>query len=188
MGRNDCFLHVIYVVLKELKDRFTVENTELINCVACLSPCYSFESFDVKSLVRLERYYPNYFEDLTDKELSNELETYIESVKMDDHFSNLTGISELCRTLFQTKKHKTFKFVYTLVKLALSLPLAIASVKRFSGMKYVKNELRSRMANPWLNDCLVTFVEKKVLNTIDDMDIIKRFQGMNKRRMNLRLY
>ncbi|XP_058775992.1 uncharacterized protein LOC131650293 [Vicia villosa] len=97
--KNDCFLHVIDVVLKELNDRFTPENTELINCVACLSPCYSFESFDVKSLVRLARLYPNDFEDLTDKELSSELETYIESVKINDHFSNLTGISELCRTL-----------------------------------------------------------------------------------------
>ncbi|XP_058785176.1 uncharacterized protein LOC131660062 [Vicia villosa] len=186
--KNDCFLHVIDVVLKELNDWFTPENIEFINCVACLSPCYSFESFDVKSLVRLARLYPNDFEDLTDKELSNELETYIESVKMDDHFPNLTGISKLCRTFVRTKKHKTFRFVYTLVKLALSLPVATASVKRvFSGMKYVKNELRSRMANPWLNDCLVTFVEKEMFNTIDDMDIIKRFQGMNKRRMHLRL-
>ncbi|XP_058776061.1 uncharacterized protein LOC131650364 [Vicia villosa] len=145
--KNDCFLHVIDVVLKELNDRFTPENIELINCVACLSPCYSFESFDVKSLVRLARL-----------------------------------------TLVRTKKHKTFRFVYTLVKLALSLPVATLSVERvFSGMKYVKNELQSRMANPWLNDCLVTFVEKEVFNTINDMDIIKRFQGMNKRRMHLRL-
>ncbi|XP_058733887.1 uncharacterized protein LOC131605559 [Vicia villosa] len=160
----------------------------LINCVACLSPCYSFESFDVKSLVRLARLYPNKFEDLTDKELSSELETYIESVKMDDHFSNFNGISELCRTLVQTKKHKTFRFVYTLVKLALSLSVASASVERvFSWMKYVKIELRSRMANPWLNDFLVAFVEKEVFNTINDMDIIKRFQGMNKRKMHLRL-
>ncbi|XP_058741027.1 uncharacterized protein LOC131613369 [Vicia villosa] len=162
--KNDCFLHVIDVVLKELNDRFTPENTELINCVACLSPCYSFESFDAESLMRLARFYPNDFEDLTDKELSSELKTYIESVKMDDHFSNLTGISELCRTLVEQRSI------------------------RHLGMKYVKNELRSRMANSWLNDCLVKFVEKGVFDTIDDMGIIKRFQGMNKRRMHLRLH
>ncbi|XP_058766466.1 uncharacterized protein LOC131640073 [Vicia villosa] len=92
------------------------------------------------------------------------------------------------RTLVRTKKHKTFRFVYTPVKLALFLPVVSASVERvFSGMKCVKDELRSRMANPWLNDCLVAFVKKVVFNTIDDMDIIKRFQGMNKRRMHLRL-
>ncbi|XP_020242699.1 zinc finger MYM-type protein 1-like [Asparagus officinalis] len=186
--KNDCFLHVIDFVLKELNDRFTPENTELLNCVASLSPCSSFEAFDTKSLVRLARLYPNDFEDVTDKELSSQFETYIECVKMDDNFSNLKGISDLCRTLVRTKKHKTFRFVYILVKLALTLPVATASVERvFSGMKYVKNELRNRMANPWLNDCLVTFVEKEVFSTINDRDIIKRFQGMSKRRMHLRL-
>ncbi|ONK56838.1 uncharacterized protein A4U43_C10F13620 [Asparagus officinalis] len=87
--KNDCFLHVIDFVLKELNDRFTPENTELLNCVASLSPCSSFEAFDTKSLVRLARLYPNDFEDVTDKELSSQFETYIECVKMDDNFSNL---------------------------------------------------------------------------------------------------
>ena len=49
--------------------------------------------------MRLTRLYPNDFEDLIDKKLSSELETYIESVKMDDHFFNLSGISDLCRNL-----------------------------------------------------------------------------------------
>ncbi|XP_058776617.1 uncharacterized protein LOC131650936 [Vicia villosa] len=132
--KNDCFLHVIDVVLKELNDRL----------------------------------YPNDFEDLTDKELSSELETYIESVKMDDHFSNLT---------------------------ALSLPVATASVERvFSGMKYVKNELRSRMANPWLNDCLVAFVEKekKLRKTVfpleeddDEQPLVKRTKVIEEEAQNL---
>ncbi|KAL3615994.1 hypothetical protein CASFOL_040288 [Castilleja foliolosa] len=186
--KNDCFLHVIDFIMQELNDRFTPENIELLNCVACLSPCSSFQAFDTKSLVRLARFYPNDFVDVSDKELSSQLETYIECVKMDNNFSNLKGISDLCRTLVRTKKHKTFKFLYTLLKLALSLPVATASVERvFSSMKYVKNELRNRMSNPWLNDCLVTFVEKEVFATVDDRDIIKRFQGMSKRRMHLRL-
>ncbi|XP_012837800.1 PREDICTED: uncharacterized protein LOC105958337 [Erythranthe guttata] len=135
-------------VMKELGDRFTPENVELLNCVACLNPCSSFQDFDIKSLVRLARFYPNDFEDVSDKELSSQLETYIECVKMDDNFSKLKGISDLCRTL---------------------------------------NELRNRMANSWLNDCLVAFVEKEVFITVDDLDIIKRFQAMSKRRMHLRL-
>ncbi|XP_012851580.1 PREDICTED: uncharacterized protein LOC105971280 [Erythranthe guttata] len=175
-------------IMKELGDRFTPENVELLNCVACLNPYSSFQDFDIKSLVRLARFYPNGFENVSDKELSSQLETYIECVKMDDNFSKLKGISDLCRTLVRTKKHKTFRFVYTLLKLALSLPVATASVERvFSGMKYVKNELRNRMANSWLNDCLVAFVEKEVFITVDDLDIIKRFQAMSKRRMHLRL-
>ncbi|KAL7141933.1 hypothetical protein ABFS83_08G088200 [Erythranthe nasuta] len=174
--KNDCFLHVIDFIMKELGDRFTPKNVELLNCVACLNPYSSFQDFDIKSLVRLTRFYPNNFEDVSDKELSSQLETYIECVKMDDNFSKLKVISDLCRTLVCIKKHKTFGFVYTLLKLALSLPVATASVERvFSGMQYVKNELRNRMENSWLNNCLVAFVEKEVFITVDDLDIIKHF-------------
>ncbi|KAL6554692.1 hypothetical protein OROHE_007431 [Orobanche hederae] len=54
-------------------------------------------------------------------------------------------------------------------------------------MKYVKDELRSRMSNPWLNDCLVIFVEKDIFSTVDDFDIIKCFQAMRKRKMQINL-
>ncbi|GAA0145735.1 hypothetical protein LIER_05859 [Lithospermum erythrorhizon] len=127
-------------------------------------PCSSFEEFDTK--------------------LSGQLENYIQSVKMDDNFSKLKGISDLSKTLVRTKKHKIFRFEYKLVKLALTLPVATATVERlFSGLNYVKNEKRNKMTNPWLNDCLVTYVEKNVFSTINDMDIIKRFQAMTKRMM-----
>ncbi|GAA0176190.1 hypothetical protein LIER_29228 [Lithospermum erythrorhizon] len=38
--------------------------------------------------------------------------------------------------------------------------------------------IMSCLANPWLNDCLITYVEKEVY-------IIKHFQAMSKRRMQL---
>ncbi|GAA0150601.1 hypothetical protein LIER_37140 [Lithospermum erythrorhizon] len=176
------------LVLKELNDRFTPENTKLLPCVACLSPCSSFEAFDVNSLVRLARLYPNDFNDVDDKELSSELENYIECVKVDDNFSNLKGISDLCKTLVRNKKNKTFGFVYKLVKLDLSLSVVTVSVERvFLGMDYVKDDLRNKMSNHWVNDGLVTFVEKEVFSTIDDLVIVKRFQAMKKRKTQLDL-
>ncbi|GAA0167861.1 hypothetical protein LIER_22704 [Lithospermum erythrorhizon] len=103
---------------------------------------------------------------------------------MDDKFSKLKGISNLFKTLVRTKKYKTFRFVYKLFTLALTLPMATATVERvLLGLNYVKNEKRNKMANSWLNDCLVTYVEKKLFSTVDDMDIIKRFQAMSKRKM-----
>ncbi|KAL7153003.1 hypothetical protein ABFS83_04G136000 [Erythranthe nasuta] len=135
--KNDCFIHVIDFVMKELGDRFTPKNIELLNCVACLNPYSSFQDFDIKSLVRLAKFYANDFEDVSDKEMSSQLETSIEC-----------DISDLCRTLVRTKKHQTFGLVYTLLKLALSLPVA---------------------------------------TSIDDLDIIKSFQAMSRRRMHLRL-
>ncbi|GAA0162345.1 hypothetical protein LIER_39398 [Lithospermum erythrorhizon] len=186
--KYDYFVHIIDVILKELNERFSPESTELLQCVACLSPCSSFDAFDTKSIVKMARLYPNDFDDVEDEDLTTQLEVYIHCVRTDANFSNLKGLSELCRTLIRTKKHKTFKFVYKLVKLALTLPVSTTSVERaFSGMNYMMDYLRTKMSNAWLNDCLVTFVEKEVFCTVDDRDIINRFQVMRERRMQIKL-
>ena len=62
-----------------------------------------------------------------------------------------------------TRKYKTYPLVYLLVKLALTLPVATATVERsFSAMKYIKNELRNRIGDQLMNDCLVVYIEKDV--------------------------
>ena len=46
--------------------------------------------------------------------------------------------------MVETKKNVVYPLVYLLVSLALTLPVAIATVERaFSAMKIVKNRLRS---------------------------------------------
>ena len=85
-----------------------------------------------------------------------------------------------------TRKHETDPLVYLLVKLALTLPVATATVERsFSIMKYVKNELRNRMGDQWMNDCLVMYIEKDVVYNIDNETIMQRFQNMKTRRRQL---
>lgn len=82
-----------------------------------------------------------------------------------------------------TRKHETYPLVYLLVKLALTLAVATAIVERsFSAMKYIKNELRNRMGDQWMNDCLVVYIEKDVVCNIGNETIIQRFQNMKTRR------
>lgn len=46
--------------------------------------------------------------------------------------------------------------MYKLVTLALVLPVATTTVERaFSSMTYVKNRLRNRIGDQWLNDSLI---------------------------------
>ena len=52
-------------------------------------------------------------------------------------------------------------------------------------MKYVKNELRNRMGDQWMNDCLVVYIEKDVACSIDNETIMQRFQNMKTRRRQL---
>ena len=84
------------------------------------------------------------------------------------------------------RKHETYPLVYLLVKLALTLPVATATVKRsFLAMKYIKNELRNQMGHRWMNDCLVVYIEKDVVCSIDNETILQRFQNMKTRRRQL---
>ena len=85
-----------------------------------------------------------------------------------------------------TRKHETYLLVYLLVKLALTLPISIATAERsFSVMKYIKNELRNRMGDQWMNDCLIVYIEKDVACSIDNETIMQRFRNMKTHRRQL---
>ena len=78
----------------------------------------------------------------------------------------------------KTKKCNTFE--------TLVLPVATASVKRvFSAMKFVKSQLCNKMDDQWLNDHLVTFIERDVLGTINNDVILAHLQKMDSRRILL---
>ncbi|XP_009586566.2 uncharacterized protein [Nicotiana tomentosiformis] len=119
---------------------------------------------------------------------SFELDNYIDYVReMDNAFSNLKGLGDLSKTLVKTNIHKTWRLVYLLVKLSLILPVAIATVERaFSSMKFIKNDLRDRIGDDFLNDCLVCYIEDGVFESVPNDAIIDRFQNITSRRVQLK--
>jgi hypothetical protein len=71
--KNDCLFSVLDLQLQELNARFDEENTELLQCVSCLSPAKSFAAFDVNKLLRMTELYPNDFVDVSEVELRRQL-------------------------------------------------------------------------------------------------------------------
>ena len=101
-------------------------------------------AFDKKKLICLAKFYPSDFLGIDILALDFQLQNYIFDMCNNDLFLELQGISELAEKLVNTGKHETYPLVYLLVKLALTLPVATATVeKSFSVMKYIKNELRN---------------------------------------------
>ncbi|KAM3706247.1 hypothetical protein ACJW31_03G139100 [Castanea mollissima] len=87
--------------------------------------------------------------------------------------ANFKELVNLLKKLVNTEKHETYPLVYLLLKLALTLPVATATVERsFSTMKYIKNELCNRMGDQWINDCLVVYIEKDIACSIDNETIM----------------
>ena len=107
-------------------------------------------------------------------------------MRNDDNFKNLRSLAELSMMLVKERKVSRYDIVYKLLKLVLLLPVATASVERiFSIMNFVKNKLRSKIGQKFLNGCLVTFIEREFFLQAKDEDIIKYFQDMKDRKVIL---
>ncbi|KAL3615242.1 hypothetical protein CASFOL_040903 [Castilleja foliolosa] len=181
--RVEIFYEVVDMLSQEMNNRFPEKSTELLSCISCLSPRLSFISFDVEKLIHLAHQYPD---DFTLTELSfirQELQTYVQDLQKDVRFKDLDNLGDLGRKMVETMKHKVFPLAYRLIELALVLPVATTSVERvFSAMKILKTRLRNKMRDEWMNDCLVVYIEKEIFMTIDDEQILQRFQNMDNRR------
>ena len=65
--------------------------------------------------------------------------------------------------MIEMKNDVLYPLVYSIVTLALILPIATTTVERvFSVMNIIKSWLQNRMRDQWMYDCLVTYIEKCV--------------------------
>ncbi|GKC55929.1 zinc finger MYM-type protein 1-like protein [Tanacetum coccineum] len=177
----EVFCTIIDLQLQELNNRFNEVNSKLLMCMGSLSPLNCFSSFNSKQLITLAEFYPNEFPRHELSRLSDQLDNYIHDMRKDERFIPLKDVGDLSLKLVELKKHTTYDLVYLLIKLVLILPVATASVERtFSAMTYVKNKLRNSIGDQFLNDCLVTFIEKDVFFEVSHDTIMNRFQLMRR--------
>ena len=182
----DCFNTIADMQIQEFDDGFDEVSSELLTCMATLTPHYSFCDFDPSKVLRLSDFYPDDFSDEERITLEHQVRLYIDNIKHDDRFGNLKGLSDLGRVMVETRKHLAFPLVYRLLKLALVLPVATATVKRCcSAMKIVKTSLRNRICDAFLNGCVICAVEKEILAHVTNEYVMNRFQAMKTHREQL---
>src|SRR3954469_16488843 len=143
----------------------------------------SFVSFDAHKLRRLAEFYPKDFSSADLIHLELQLDNYIDDMRRDENFQGLGNLVDLYVKLVQTGRHIVHHLVYLLLKLILILPVATANVERaFSALSLVKNKLRNKMGDSFLDYCLVTYIERDAFSEVDEDDIIDTFMTMQKRR------
>ncbi|GJX87484.1 zinc finger MYM-type protein 1-like protein [Tanacetum coccineum] len=154
--------------------------------MSSLSPRALFSMFDSSKLINLITLYPDDFTDSDRFHLMRELDLYHVNVVQNEDFSKVNTITELAKELARLDKHKSFPMIYKLLKLALVLPVATATVERcFSTMKLIKSDLRNRTGNRFLNHALICSIEKEVFINVTNEDVMKRFQSMRDRKGKL---
>ena len=95
-------------------------------------------------------------------------------------------ISGLAQKFVELIRDRVYFLVYQLLKLALLLSMTTTSVKRvFSMMNIIKSRLRNRIGDDFMNDCLVVYIERDIVDKIDNKTIMKHFQYIRLRRGTL---
>src|SRR6266540_4988676 len=183
--RVDTFFAALDSIITEMDHRFNEISSELLVCMSCLDPRDSFSRFDVEKIARMTEIYDQDFS-IGDRSLIREqLQTFILHVRRVDDFRACHDLGSLAIKLVETGKHMAFPLVYRIIELTLLLPVATTSVERaFSAMKIIKNDLRNRMTDEWLNDLSLCYIEKEIFRGLN-LDEVKTFQVMKERRMSL---
>ena len=139
-----------------------------------MNPDSLFLAFNKEKLIRLVQFYPSDFSTVQVSFLDNQFETYIHDMQSTEKFSALKGIGQLAEKMEEMKKDVSHSLVYSLVTLALILLVATATVERaFLAMNIIKNQLRNRIEDRWMNNCLVTYIEKYIFKTIESEEIMQ---------------
>ncbi|XP_050369108.1 uncharacterized protein LOC126787237 [Argentina anserina] len=166
----EVFNVVLDFQLSELNKRFNERSYELLMLTSNLDPHNKFSLFESEK----------------DDFLTLELECayYKKHIIEDVAFHNLDSISDLCRKLVQTRKLEFFPMIFRLICLVLTLHVSTATTERaFSSMNIIKNKLRNKIEDDFLDDCTVFHIENEFAEAVDNEAVIKDFENLGPRRV-----
>ena len=100
---------------------------------------------------------------------------------------NLSTISELCQGLAKTRKSIIYLLIDKVIKFVFTLPISKAITEiSFSVMKIIKNRLRNKIKDQFLNDYLITYIEKEIVLSFSTDSIINEFNNMKTCRVRVK--
>ncbi|GJT97232.1 zinc finger MYM-type protein 1-like protein [Tanacetum coccineum] len=85
----------------------------------------------------------------------------------------------LCISVVNAEKRVSHSIIDRLIRLILTLLVSTATTERgFSTMKICKNRLCNKMADEFLTDNLVVYIEKKIGETFSSYNVIDVFKSL----------
>ncbi|XP_061993396.1 uncharacterized protein LOC133711262 [Rosa rugosa] len=176
---------VIDFQLAELDSRFTDNSLELLVLSATFDPRDNFRSFKSEDVCNLAlKFYPQEFTSYDMLALDMECGFFVTDIHKDPRFAKTTSVSDLCRRLVESRKSSFFPMIYRLICLVLTLPVSTATTERaFSSMNIIKNKLRNKIEDEFLDDLMILYIEKEFADIIDNDSVIAEFEVSGPRRV-----
>ncbi|XP_050387914.1 uncharacterized protein LOC126804252 [Argentina anserina] len=175
----EVFNAVLDFQLSELNKRFNDRSCELLMLTSTLDPHDKFSLFETQEVLLAKNFYPQDF--MHDDLLTLELECayYKKDMNHDVVFHTLDSLSDLCRLLVQRRKLDFDPMIYRLICLVLTLPISTATTERdLSSMNIIKNKLRNKIEDDFLDDCMVLHIEKEFAEEVDNDYVIQEFEAL----------
>ena len=171
--------------MAELDSRFPDGALELLVLSATFDPLDDFAAFKSEDVCTLAlKYYPRDFTSSELLSLNMECGYFLSDILRDPRFAKIGSLSILCRRLVESRKSAFFPMIYRLICLVLTLPVSTATTERaFSSMNIIKNYLRNKMEDEFLDDLMVLYIEKEFANSIDNDSVIEEFEQSGPRRV-----
>ena len=155
---------VIDALVADFEGRFIETACEIIEAMASLNPVNSFANYSKASIDKLGRHYCDDFNDTERGMLSTEVELMITEITMVKKATELSEMkmNDMCKWLHT--KSGSYLHTQCLYVLVSVLPYSSAACERnFSGLKFVKNRLRSTIGDNFLDDLLTMLVENDLV-------------------------
>ena len=183
----DVFIAAIDSQLLEIDSRLSEQTMDLLLLSSALDPKDCYAKFNIDDICKLaEKYYPGDFTEQERVLLKYQLQHYKLDVPEHPKLRDLSTLVELCQGLVETSKSQVYYLIDRLIRLVLTLPVSTASAERaFSVMKIVKNDLRNKMEDEFLADCMVVYIERDIAESFDTDSIIEDFYSLKNRRAQL---
>ncbi|XP_021754099.1 uncharacterized protein LOC110719428 [Chenopodium quinoa] len=162
----DAFNAVVDQQLQELTSRFSERTTKLLT---------------------LKKYYPEDFLEYEKSHLKYQLQQFYCDVPNHPNLKDLSTITDLCRSVVNTRKSVAYPLVDRLIRLILTLPVSTTTTERaFSAIKIVKTSLRNKMEDDFLSNYLLVYIEKEIAGKFEIKSIIDDFYSMKPRRTRVK--
>ena len=166
--RTVFYVAVLDRLTTELSDRFPSDLTDF----ACLEP-RNFSALGGE--LQLRRLASRYGVDA---------DTAVSQWRLSHQFLSVDGNADLLTVYEQVPQ--TYTELRLLYKVLLTLPVTTASVEHgFSKLSIVKSKLRSTMGQGLLQALILAAMERDILKTLKDEDLVARFASQADRRLLL---
>lgn len=176
------FEKIVQACIDEMKHRFDEETCEILGLLNCFNPSHNFSCYDPTKVVALMNLFDD---DFPQKELltieARDFDTFIkDNVGL---FENVSTLEEFSKMFVANHLKTVFPNIFKLLTIILTLPISTASAERaFSSLKIVETRLRNCIGDKWLVDQLLLYIEKDIVKSFENEDILTRYAAMAPRR------